>query len=129
MLAAACSTGGAARPNPGPAAGPVSIHVSTQPAPGVTVVVTLDDRQQPVGSACATIDRWEGGTWRSLWWWLRTSPVAEPIARGQEVTCPAIGVLLPATMTLALPDDLAAGTWRVAYAGGDDLGAYVFEVG
>jgi hypothetical protein len=40
----------------------------------------------------------------------------------------SIGVPLPTRMTLEIPDDLDAGTWRVAYAAGDDVGAYVFEV-
>ena len=35
---------------------------------------------------------------------------------------------LPTTMTIELPVDLEVGTWRIAYAAGDDLGAYVFEV-
>ena len=75
-----------------------------------------------------TVDRWESGGWRSAWWWERSSSEAQPIARGDEVTCPAIGVPLPTRMTVVLPDDLPPGTWRVAYAAADDLGAYVFEV-
>jgi hypothetical protein len=128
-LVGACASGEAARPEPGPGGGPVTVEVSNEPAPGATVVLELSSTgERGVGSACATIDRWESGGWRSTWWWERSSSTPQPITRGDAVTCPAIGVPLPTRMTLVLPDDLAAGTWRVAYAGGEDLGAYVFEV-
>jgi hypothetical protein len=128
-LVVGCASGGPVRPETGPAAGPVTVEVSAEPSPGATIVLDLsaaDDRA--VGSACATIDRWDSGGWRSTWWWERRSSSAQAIARGDEVSCPAIGVPLPTRMTLQLPDDLDAGTWRVAYAAGDDLGAYIFEV-
>lgn len=128
VFGAACSSAGSGRPEPGPAAGPVSIEVSAALAPGATVVLELAADGTAPGSACATIDRLEDGGWRSTWWWVRSSPVAEPIASGDEVTCPAVGVALPARMTIAIPDGLAAGTWRLAYAAGEDLGAYIFEV-
>ncbi len=128
VLGAACSFGGDPRPEPGPAAGPVSVEVSAEPIPGATVVLDLAADERAFGSACATIDRWERGGWRSAWWWERSSSEAQPIARDDEVTCPAIGVPLPTSMTVTLPDDLPLGTWRVAYAAEDDLGAYVFEV-
>ena len=52
----------------------------------------------------------------------RSQEEAERQARGENVTCPAVGVPLPTTMTIELPIDLEVGTWRVAYAAGDDLG-------
>jgi hypothetical protein len=127
-LATACSFGEASRPEPGPAAGPVSVDVSAALLPGATVVLDLSAEGRTVGSACVTIDHWENGGWRSAWWWERSSSQAQPIPRDDEVTCPAIGVALPTTMTVTLPPDLPPGTWRVAYAAEDDLGAYLFEV-
>jgi hypothetical protein len=128
-LLAGCSSADAARPEPGPGGGPVSVEVNVAPAPGATVALELSSTgERDVGSACATVDRWERGGWRSTWWWARTSTTAQAIPRGGEVTCPAIGLPLPTRMTLTLPDDLAPGTWRIAYAAADDLGAYVFEV-
>jgi len=127
-LASSCTFGGSSQPELGPAGGPVTIGVSAEPAPGATVVLDLSADAAAVGSACVTVDRWESGDWRNAWWWERSSPEPEPIARGENVTCPAIGVPLPTSMTIALPDDLEAGTWRVAYAAAEDLGAYVFEV-
>ena len=127
-LASACSFGGSSQPELGPAGGPVTIGVSAEPAPGVTVVLDLSAKGAAVGSACVTVDRWESSEWRNAWWWERPSRQPQPIARGENVTCPAAGVPLPTTMTIELPVDLEVGTWRVAYAAGDDLGAYVFEV-
>jgi hypothetical protein len=127
-LAAGCASERASRPDLGPGGGPVSVDVSAEPAPGTSVRLDLAADARVVGSACATVDRWDGDGWRSAWWWERSSPSPQPIAGGDEVTCPALGVPLPTTMTLALPADLPAGRWRIAYAAGEDLGAYVFDV-
>ena len=126
-LGMACSSDGATRPEPGPGTGPVSVDVSVEPAAGATVLLGLSADEAAIGSACVTVDRWESGGWRSAWWWERSSSEAQPIPRGSDVTCPAIGVPLPTSMTIVLPDELEPGTWRVAYAAADDLGAYVFD--
>ena len=70
------------------------------------------------------------GTWHSRWYWVQPSPTPVAIPDGEERTCPDVGIPLPAEQTVAVPDDLSAGTWRFAYlAGKDEIGSYVFEVG
>ena len=130
VLASACATTQDGSPSPGPGGGPVQVQPNVKPGPGATVVLSLSADEADHGSACTTADEWVDGEWRSRWYWERSSPVAESIPEGGERTCPAIGVPLPTEQTIALPSDLADGTWRLAYlAGEDDLGAYIFEVG
>ena len=129
LLATACTLGGPATPEPGPGGGPVEVQVSEEPAAGATLVLDLSAEDVDIGSACATIDRWDDGDWTATWWWNRSSPLAERIPDGEEVTCPAAGVAIPTRMTIELPLSLSPGTWRIAWMAGEDLGAYVFEVG
>ena len=130
LLAAACTTTSSGAPDAGPGGGPVEVRPSAEPAPGETIVLSLSADDADRGSACATLDEWVDGGWRSRWYWERSSPAAQPIPPDEERTCPAPGLPLPAEQTVALPSDLDEGTWRLAYlAGEDDVGAYVFEVG
>jgi len=130
LLASACATSGGGAPSTGPGGGPVDVRPSTEPEPGATLTLSLSAEGSDVGSACATLDEWVDDGWRARWYWERSSPAANPIPDGEERTCPAIGLPLPAEQTVSLPDDIADGTWRLAYlAGEDDLGTYVFEVG
>ena len=129
LLVAACATNGSGTPATGPGGGPVEVRPSVEPAPGATLTLSLSDDDAEVGSACTTLDEWVDGTWRARWFWVQPSPSPVAIPDGDERTCPAIGIPLPAEQTVALPDDLLSGTWRLAYvAGEDDIGAYVFEV-
>ena len=130
VLAAACTTTSSGSPSPGPGGGSVEVRPSVEPAPGATIVLSLSADDAQHGSACATLDEWVDGGWRSRWWWVRSSPAAQAIPESEEQTCPAIGVPLPTEQTVALPSDIGEGTWRLAYvAGPDDVGAYIFEVG
>jgi len=130
LLAAACATGGDGTPATGPGGGSVEVRPSVEPTPGSTITLSLSADDADTGSACTTLDEWVDDTWKARWFWAGSSPSPVPIPDGEERTCPAPPIPLPAEQTVALPDDLPAGTWRLAYlAGEDDLGAYVFEVG
>lgn len=105
------------------------MEVSAEPALGASLVLDLDAEGETLGSACATIDRWVDGGWRATWWYERSSSVPQRIPEGEEVTCPDPGVRLPTRMVVDVPAGLGSGTWRIAWAAGEDgLGAYVFEV-
>ena len=130
LLAAGCTMGSSDTPATGPGGGSVEVRPSVEPTPGATITLSLSADDADTGSACTTLDEWVDDTWQARWYWERSSPAPVAIPDGEVRTCPAIGISLPAEQTVALPDDLPAGTWRLAYvAGEDDVGAYVFEVG
>jgi hypothetical protein len=128
-LVAGCTLGGPSRPEAGPGGGPVTVAVSDEPEPGANLLLDLSADDAEVGSACVTADEWDDGAWVARWWWSRTSATPEPIRAGDQATCPAIGVPLPTRMAIDLPPTLPAGSWRIAWMAGDDLGAYLFDVG
>jgi hypothetical protein len=130
LLAGSCTTSSSSAPSPGPGGGPIEVRTSATPAPGDTLVLSLSADDADQGSACAALDEWVDGGWRSRWFWERSSPAASAIPDGEERTCPSPAVALPTEQTVTLPSDLRTGTWRLAYvAGEDDIGSYVFEVG
>ncbi|MFL6204718.1 MAG: hypothetical protein ACJ739_05155, partial [Acidimicrobiales bacterium] len=130
LLVAACTTTSSGPPAPGPGGGPVGVRPNVSPRPGATIVLSLTADDAYRGSACTTLDEWVQGGWRSRWYWERSSPEARPIPDGEERTCPAAGVPLPAQQTISVPADLGEGTWRLGDLAGDDvLGAPVVEVG
>jgi hypothetical protein len=130
VFAAGCATDSSDTPSTGPGGGSVEVRPSVEPMPGATVTLSLSAEEANTGSACTTLDEWVDDTWQARWYWERPSPTPVPIPAGEERTCPAIGIPLPAEQTVVVPDELPVGTWRFGYvAGDDDLGAYVFEVG
>jgi hypothetical protein len=130
LLAASCTTSSGTTPSTGPGGGSVEVRPSAEPSEGATVVLSLSADDADHGSACVTLDEWMDAGWRSRWYWVRSSPRAEPIPDGSERTCPAPEVPLPTEQTLDVPAELGAGTWRLAYLAGEhDIGSYVFDVG
>jgi hypothetical protein len=124
----ACNAQAGDAPSPGPGGGPVDVRPSHAPEPGATLTLHLAADGSDTGSACTTLDEWVDGGWRARWYWRRSSSRPVAIPPGEERTCPAIALPLPAEQTVVVPADLSDGTWRFAYDADGDLGAYVFEV-
>lgn len=140
LVVAACSSDNAPAPVAGPTVGLVKLAPAPAPGPGtaVTLAVTSNASTEATGGICVSLDRWRDGTWETRWNLQDRSEPSE--VRNGERTCPAIGRGLPTQLSITLPPDLTAGTWRLGYgwfvpvpegSGAtptNETAAYVFEV-
>lgn len=138
---ASCSSSEPDAPALGTGDGPVVIAplASLEPGTVVPVRITSSLGDGSIGGTCTLLERWDDGDWEVLWN-LGDAPKEPAPVEDDLVTCNALGVTFPYEVDLALPPDLDAGTWRLAYGWvvpGDEasgtsadrnLATYVFEV-